>query len=112
MTMWLLTGTLGIGLGGTALAAKGQTTEATQSAQAQPGKGMTMAEIPSVVRRTIHREAKGGTVEGISKQSHGASAVYSAEIMKNGKTTNIAVDPYGMVLARTPHRESVQKGQK
>ena len=67
-----------------------------------------MSEVPARVQSTLNREAKGGKIEELRKETRkDGSVAYEAEIVKNGKGTNLAVSSEGKVVERgTTHDES------
>jgi hypothetical protein len=114
-TTWLLAAALGAGLGGKALATGTESGHAGESSSSgQKHEKVTMDSLPKAARDAIHREAKGGKVEELRKvEDHNGVAVYGAEIVKNGKGTDIKVDDNGMVRERgKSHDESSEKRQK
>src|SRR6478752_937514 len=128
MATWLLAGALGLGFaGGRALAADPDTdtddtnapsdtdtnkpnraSDTGNSDQANPAKGsqtaateLQMSDLPSAVRDTFKREAKGGKVEELRKTTQkDGSTVYEGEIVKKGKGRELEVNSDGMVVDR------------
>src|SRR5690348_2940442 len=106
LTMLLVAGTLGLGLGGRASANENESKHEHQS--------VTMAELPAPVQKTLKREAKGGKLEELRKETKkDGSVLYEAEIVKNGKGTDIEVNADGKVVERgKTHDESKEHGEK
>jgi len=112
LAMALLAGALSLGGIGGALAdpkgAKGSP-ETTEQA-------VTLADLPDSTRATLEREAKGGRIEELTKEtSKNGTVTYEAEIVKNGKGSEVEVSEMGMVLERgKAHDESkeVEKHDK
>jgi hypothetical protein len=106
LATWLLAGTLGLGVGGRAFADENETGHEHQS--------VTMAELPGPVQATLKREAKGGKIEELRKETKkDGSVLYEAEIVKNGRGTDIEVNAAGKVVERgRPHDESTEPGEK
>jgi len=102
----LLAGALGTGLGARALADENEGGHEHQSVK--------MAEVPAPVQATLNREAKGGKVEELRKETHKDGAVvYEAEIVKNGKGCNLEVSSAGKVIERgKTHDESSEHENK
>src|SRR5205823_8072408 len=96
----LIAGALGLGLGGRALADENEGGHEHQS--------VTMAELPAPVQTTLNREAKGGKVEELRKETRKDGTVaYEAEIVKKGKGTDLEVSSNGKVIERgKTHDES------
>jgi len=96
----LLTGTLGLGLGGRVLAHENE--------KGHEHQAVMMADLPAAAQATLKREAKGGKLEELRKETRkDGTVVYEAEIVKNGKGTDIEVNADGKVLERgKSHDES------
>jgi len=93
MTNTVLAGTLALGGLGRALADENERGHEHQS--------VTMADLPAAVQKTLKREAKGGKVEELRKETRKDGTVaYEAEIVKAGKGTDIEVNADGKVLER------------
>jgi uncharacterized membrane protein YkoI len=71
-------------------------------------ESVTMADLPAAAQKTLKREAKGGTLEELRKETKkDGTVVYEAEIVRNGKGTDIEVSAAGKVLEREkPHDEA------
>jgi hypothetical protein len=106
LTTLLLAGALGMGVGGRALADENESGHEHQS--------VTMAELPAPVQTTLKREAKGGKIEELRKETKkDGTVLYEAEIVKNGKGTDIEVNAAGKVVERgKAHDESGEHGEK
>ena len=89
----LLAGTLELGGVGRAVADEDEGTHEHQSVK--------MADLPAAAQKTLKREAKGGKIEELRKETRKDGTVaYEAEIVKNGKGTDIEVGADGKVLER------------
>ena len=99
MAVALLAGTLGLGGVGRAVADEDEGSHEHQS--------VTMAEVPPAAQKTLRKEAKGGKIEELRKETRkDGTMAYEAEIVKNGKGTDIEVSADGKVLERgKPHDE-------
>jgi hypothetical protein len=99
---WVLAGALGLAGGRAALAAEtpsGSANEPAQSGQAH--HRVTIADLPQAVRDTLHREARGGKVEELRRETRkDGSTVYEADIVKGGRGTCIKINPDGRVVER------------
>jgi uncharacterized membrane protein YkoI len=102
----LLAGTLGLGLGGSALAHENESGHEHQS--------VTMDDLPAAVQTTFKQEAKGGKIEELRKETRkDGTVVYEGEIVKNGKGRDLEVSATGKVLERgKTHDESSEHEKK
>jgi uncharacterized membrane protein YkoI len=75
---------------------------------------VTMSELPAAAQKTLKHEAKGGKIEELRKETRkDGSVVYEAEVVKNGKGTNLEVGADGKILERgKTHDESSEHGEK
>ena len=93
LTVGLLAGALALGSAGRAVADEDEGGHAHQS--------VTMAEVPAAAQKALKREAKGGKIEELRKETRKDGTVaYEAEVVKNGKGTDIEVSAEGNVLER------------
>ena len=109
VAMALLAGTLSLGGVGGALAdptsAKGRP-ETTQQA-------VTLADLPASTRATLEREAKGGRIEELTKETSKTGTItYEAEIVKDGKGSEVEVSEMGMVLERGKSHDESKEVEK
>jgi len=92
MTIAFLAGTLALGAGRAV---------ADENEGGHEHQSVTMADLPAAAQKTLKREAKGGKVEELRKETRKDGRVaYEAEIVKNGKGTDIEVSADGKVLER------------
>jgi hypothetical protein len=105
MTIAVLAGMLSIGGAGRALA---------EHEEGHAHQSVTMAELPAAVQKTLKREGKGAKIEELRKETRKDGTVaYEAEIVKNGKGTDIEVGADGKVLERgKTHDESAEHDKK
>lgn len=75
---------------------------------------VTMNEVPAAAQKTLKQEAKGGKLEELRTEIRkDGTIVYAAEVVKNGKGTDIEVSGDGKVLERgKAHDESSEHGGK
>lgn len=75
---------------------------------------VTMKEVPAAAQKTLKQEAKGGKLEELrTEMRKDGTVVYAAEVVKNGKGTDIAVSGDGKVVDRgKTHDESSEHGEK
>jgi uncharacterized membrane protein YkoI len=101
-----LAGVLSAGLGTHAFAEENE-----KGHEHQP---VTMEELPAPVKATFEREAKGGKIEELRKETRkNGKVIYEAEIIKNGKGREIEVNAEGKVVERgKAHDESSEKHEK
>jgi hypothetical protein len=101
-----LAGTLAAGVGSQAFAGDNESGHEHQSVK--------MADLPAAVQATLKREAKGGKIEELRKETRKDGAViYEAEIIKKGQGSDIQVDSDGKVLERgKSHDESSEHSAK
>ena len=59
---------------------------------------VSMADLPAAVRATLQEHAAGGKITEIEKAASQGSVVYEAELVKDGKTTDIRVSASGKFL--------------
>jgi hypothetical protein len=102
----LLAGVLGAGFGARALADENE-----KGHEHQP---VTMEELPAPVKATFEKEAKGGKIEELRKETRkDGKVIYEAEIVKNGKGRDIEVNAEGKVVERgKAHDERSEKHEK
>ena len=106
LTTLLLAGALGLGLGGRVFADENESGHEHQSVK--------MAELPSAVQATLKKEAKGGKIEELRKETRkDGSVIYEAEIVKSGKGRDIEVNADGKVVERgKTHEEKSEHESK
>lgn len=93
MTTWLLAGALALGGASHALANDNEKTHEHQK--------VTLADLPPAAQDSLKREAKGGDIEEIRKETKkDGTVIYEAEIVKNGKGRDINVNADGTVTKR------------
>src|SRR5262245_47927766 len=77
------------------------------------GQTITMSDLPPAVKATFDKEAKGGTLEELRKDTlKDGKTVFYGEVVKNGKGTDLEVSDSGKVMHRgKAHDESKEKGE-
>ena len=61
-------------------------------------KPVSFGDLPSAVKKTVQRESQGATIKGYSKEvAHGRTA-YEVEMLFDGKSRDILIDPVGKVI--------------
>jgi hypothetical protein len=65
---------------------------------------LSLSEVPDPVRATFEREASGGPVQGLRRETKKGKTVYEGEIVAGGQGTDLQVAPDGTILVRSaPH---------
>jgi hypothetical protein len=107
LTTLLLAGALGLGFGARAMADEGKTAGEHQ------GESVTLTDLPKAAQDTLNREAKGGKIEEVRKETGKDGTVkYEAEIVKNGKGRDIQVSESGKVLERGKAHDESKEPEK
>ena len=77
------------------------------------GTPISESDLPAAVKTTFDKEAKGGQLEELRKESRkNGEVVYYGEVVKNGKGTDLEISDQGKVLHRGKrHDESKEKGE-
>jgi hypothetical protein len=98
-----------VGLGFGMAAATASANEAREH-----GQSVTENDLPAPVKSTFDKEAHGGQVEELRKESlKDGRTVHWGELVKNGKETELKVSDSGKVLHRgKAHAESKEKGEQ
>jgi hypothetical protein len=82
----------------------------------EKGEKVTIDQVPAPVKATIEKEAKGGTIGPISKETAKGRTSWEVQITKNGEEQSIHVGDNGKVLkrenARTEAREESRATKK
>jgi len=70
-------------------------------------ESVKLEDLPAAVQSTFKREAKGGTVEELRKETRkDGKVIYEGEIVKGGKGWELEVNADGKVIERgKPHSE-------
>jgi hypothetical protein len=109
LAMALLAGTLSLGGVGAAWA-----DESGASAKGHPDtkhESVKLSDLPAAARKTLEHEAQGGKLQELCKDtSKNGTVSYEAEVVKDGKGTDVAVSEKGMLLERgKTHEESGER---
>ena len=67
---------------------------------AEEEERVTMDQVPAAAKATIERETKGATIKELTKETEGGKLVYGAEIVRDGKESEIHVAADGTVTKR------------
>jgi hypothetical protein len=107
LTTLLLAGALGLGFGARAMADEGKTAPEHQ------GESVSLTDLPKAAQDTLNREAKGGQIEEVRKETGKDGKVkYEAEIVKNGQGRDIKVSEAGKVLERGKAHDESKEPEK
>jgi hypothetical protein len=73
---------------------------------------MTMADLPPVVRTTLEKESAGGKVMEIEKENKAGQTIYSADVLLQGKTWDIAIAENGKLISKELEGADEKKPEK
>lgn len=100
---WIIVGTLALGgLAGTARA-----DEENEAGHAH--KKVNLNDLPSSVRSTFQKEASGGKIEELRKETQNGKTIYEGEVVSNGKGTDLEVAADGTVLERSASHDEASE---
>src|SRR5437773_952668 len=72
--------------------------------------GMKMEDAPTAVQQSLRQEAAGGNIEELHKEKRDGQVLYEAEVVKDGKGTDVKVDENGKIVDRgATHDESTER---
>jgi uncharacterized membrane protein YkoI len=74
----------------------------TTSGSAQGQKDLKMSDLPSAVRSTVQREAKGKQVESIKQDTQNGKTIYDVQFGTGDKEQKLQISSGGNVLSRQP----------
>jgi uncharacterized membrane protein YkoI len=70
---------------------------------------LTRNDLPDAVKTSLDREAKGKTIDAISKDTENGKTIYKVDLMSNGKMQTLTFDANGKVTDRGAMREMNKK---
>jgi hypothetical protein len=71
------------------------------------GPALSTADLPPAVRTTFEKQARGGQVQELRRENLNGQLVYSGQIVKKGRGTELRVSEQGKVVHKgTQHRRS------
>jgi uncharacterized membrane protein YkoI len=73
---------------------------------------ISLDQVPAPVRATFEKEAQGGTLGDISKETKGGKTYYEARITKNGKDRYVNVAADGKVMKRESAKKEAKEQSK
>jgi hypothetical protein len=63
------------------------------------GQQVKMAELPAAVQKTVREQSQGAKIEELSKVVEKGKTIYTVEMIVNGRTKEVLLDPDGKVIA-------------
>jgi hypothetical protein len=76
-------------------------------------QSVKMKDLPAAVQDTLQKEANGGKLEELRKEKNEqGQVIYEAEIVKDGKGTDIEVDSSGKVVERGQSHDESQEHER
>jgi len=76
-------------------------------ADAKKGEELSVDQLPGSVRSTFEREAAGGSIEELHKETKNGRTVYEGEVVSKGKGVDLEVADDGALLDKgAPHDEA------
>lgn len=73
---------------------------------------VSIDQVPAAVKATILKEAKGGTLQEIERETKGGKTVYEAEVIIQGKEIEIKIAPDGTVIGREVEDEGQEEEEE
>jgi uncharacterized protein YxeA len=61
-------------------------------------KKIQRSELPAAVEKTVQQESQGATIKGFNKETENGQTYYEAEMVVNGHSKDVLVDPNGQVV--------------
>jgi hypothetical protein len=66
----------------------------------------SLSDLPAQVQQVFQREANGGRVDELRRETLDGRSVYEGEILKSGKATLLQVDSSGQIVHRGPTHDA------
>ena len=60
---------------------------------------VALSDVPGPARAIIEREAMGGTIQEVERETRNGRTQYEAEVMLNGKKKEVKVDDAGNLIS-------------
>ena len=73
-------------------------TLAASSVAQEKEKHIKRADLPTAVQKAVDAQAQGATVKGFSQEEENGQTYYEAEMIVNGHTKDVLMDPTGAVV--------------
>jgi len=61
-------------------------------------KRVKMKDLPAAVQKTVQEQSQGATIRGLAKEVEEGKTFYEVELMVNGHTKDVLIDPAGTVV--------------
>ncbi len=71
----------------------------------EKGERVTIDQLPAAAKATIQKETEGAKIKELKKETEGGKVVYSAEIVKDGKESEVHIAADGTVTKRGAEEE-------
>ena len=84
----------------------------TPVASANDQQKMSLEQVPPAVKATVEKEAKGGTVGEVTKETEKGKTFYEAHISRDGKDQSVHVREDGKVLKRESAKKEAKEDAK
>src|SRR5947207_875246 len=84
----------------------------TPVASANDQQKMSLEQVPPAVKATVEKEAKGGTVGEVTKETEKGKTFYEAHISRDGKDQYVHVREDGKVLKRESAKKEAKEDAK
>lgn len=62
-------------------------------------KKVKLKDLPLAVQKTVQEQSQGAKIRGLAKEVEKGQTSYEAELLVNGHTKDVLIDPAGKVLA-------------
>lgn len=62
-------------------------------------KRVKMKDLPAAVQKTVQEQSRGATLKGLTKEVEGGKTYYEAELLVNGHTKDVLIDPAGAIVS-------------
>lgn len=63
------------------------------------GQQVKMADLPAAIQKTVREQSQGAKIEELSRVVEKGKTIYTAEMIVNGRTKELLLDPDGKVIA-------------
>jgi uncharacterized membrane protein YkoI len=89
-----------VALATTAALAMAPTAHADEKDEKENETPVTMDTVPAPARATLQREAAGGQIVNVVKETDNGQTVYEAHVRQGSEVVGIEVDPNGKLLKK------------
>ena len=84
----------------------------TPVASANDQQKMSLEQVPPAVKATFEKEAKGGAIGDVVKETEKGKTFYEAQITKKGKDRYVSVREDGKVIKRESAKKEAKEDAK